>query len=56
MHKNRNAEEEWRRLDHELDLELEASFPASDAPKITQTGARKSAASDIEDKKNPAPK
>lgn len=53
MHKNKKAEREWRRLDRQLDLELEATFPASDAPKITRTGAWKSAASDIDDEHNP---
>lgn len=28
------TDEEKRRLDHELDMELEESFPASDVPKI----------------------
>jgi hypothetical protein len=53
MRKNGNEEEEWRQLDHQLDLELEATFPASDAPKITLTGARRPVASDVEGEQNP---
>jgi hypothetical protein len=35
------ADEQKRKLDRELDLQLEATFPASDAPKITQPHRRK---------------
>lgn len=36
----RESDEQKRRLDRELDLELEATFPASDALKITRPGHR----------------
>jgi hypothetical protein len=35
MPKNAKDELEWQRLDLQLDRELEATFPASDALKIT---------------------
>ena len=54
MHKDKKAEEEWRKFDRQLDLELEATFPASDALKITLT-ARNSSASEIDAKKKSAP-
>ena len=31
------AKSEWQRLDLQLDRELEATFPASDALKVTRT-------------------
>lgn len=36
MMKDATAELEWLRLDLQLDKELEATFPASDALKITR--------------------
>jgi hypothetical protein len=36
MPKNAKEEAEWQRLDLQLDSELEATFPASDALKITR--------------------
>lgn len=36
MSRNANDELEWKRLDLQLDMELEATFPASDALKITR--------------------
>jgi hypothetical protein len=36
MTKNVKNELEWQRLDLELDRDLEATFPASDALKITR--------------------
>jgi hypothetical protein len=36
MMKDASAELEWLRLDLQLDKELEATFPASDALKITR--------------------
>jgi len=36
MRRDAKAELEWQRLDLQLDRELEATFPASDALKITR--------------------
>ncbi len=40
MAKRTKDEDEKRRLDLELDRELEATFPASDALKITRPGPK----------------
>jgi hypothetical protein len=50
VQKNKNAEGEAakQKLDLELDAELEATFPASDALKITQPGKAKRAEEDRE--------
>jgi hypothetical protein len=37
MMRNAKAELEWQRLDLQLDRELEATFSASDALKVTRT-------------------
>ena len=42
MPKNTNEESEKRRLDLELDSQLEDTFPASDPPKITRSRPEKS--------------
>jgi hypothetical protein len=39
MTRDAKAELEWQRLDLQLDRELEATFPASDALKITRRQA-----------------
>lgn len=57
MMKNATTELEWLRLDLQLDKELEATFPASDALKITRrqpdiSGNRQA----TEDKKKPTSK
>jgi hypothetical protein len=38
-HRKTDEEAAREKLDKELDRELEASFPASDAPKITRTNS-----------------
>ncbi len=40
MTRNATDELKWQRLDLELDRELEATFPASDALKITRAGSQ----------------
>ena len=41
MQSDPKADEEKRKLDRQLDEELEATFPASDTPKITQPGRKR---------------
>jgi hypothetical protein len=48
------SEREKRELDRQLDEELEATFPASDPPKITRFSARSPGAAD-RTRKNAAP-
>ena len=40
MHSDAKTDAEKRKLDRQLDEELEATFPASDAPKITRPGGK----------------
>ena len=40
MHSDAKTAAEKRKLDRQLDEELEATFPASDAPKVTRPGGK----------------
>ena len=40
MHGDAKTDAEKRKLDRQLDEELEATFPASDAPKVTRPGRK----------------